>query len=145
MTHTGILKTRFRVLKNGITLEGIEPCDKTFLSCVALHNMILKADQQKDEVAEEEDYDDGTSEEGDDALSTDDEANDTNLQRVNTDLLQELKPFADNDGVIYVRKLSLKYFKSKLIEHHSIQHQMGKLIWPSTNGLPPPANIIEHS
>jgi len=78
-------------------------------------------------------------------LSTDDEANDTNLQRVNTDLLQELKPFADNDGVIYVRKLSLKYFKSKLIEHHSIQHQMGKLIWPSTNGLPPPANIIEHS
>ena len=90
------------------------------------------------------------------ARATDDDVEDTDSMDdddsfvddetpMNLDLPDVLKDFADDNGVIYVTKLSLKYFQSKLIEHHSIQHHAGKLILPSTSGLPPPDNIVEHS
>ncbi|CAB9527088.1 Plant transposon protein [Seminavis robusta] len=40
----GILKGRFRVLKTGIRLEGPEAADRVWLTCCALHNMLLKVD-----------------------------------------------------------------------------------------------------
>ncbi|CAB9496564.1 Plant transposon protein [Seminavis robusta] len=40
----GILKGRFRVLKTGIRLEGPEAADRIWLTCCALHNLLLKAD-----------------------------------------------------------------------------------------------------
>jgi len=40
----GILKGRFRVLKTGIPLHGIEACDKVWYTCFALHNFLLEED-----------------------------------------------------------------------------------------------------
>ena len=40
----GILKGRFRILQTGIRLEGTEPADKIWLTCCALHNLLLEAD-----------------------------------------------------------------------------------------------------
>ncbi len=40
----GILKGRFRVLKTGIRLHKIEAVDKIWLTCCALHNLLLEAD-----------------------------------------------------------------------------------------------------
>ena len=40
----GILKGRFRVLKTGIPLHGIEVCDKVWYTCCALHNFLLEED-----------------------------------------------------------------------------------------------------
>lgn len=40
----GILKGRWRVLKTGIRLEGPEAADKIWLTCCALHNMLLQVD-----------------------------------------------------------------------------------------------------
>ena len=37
----GILKGRFRILKTGIRIHGIEATDKIWLTCCALHNMLL--------------------------------------------------------------------------------------------------------
>lgn len=40
----GILKGRFRILKTGIPLHGIEVCDRIWLTCCALHNFLLEED-----------------------------------------------------------------------------------------------------
>ena len=40
----GILKARWIVLKAGIRLEGIKNCDIIWLTCCALHNMLLEVD-----------------------------------------------------------------------------------------------------
>jgi DDE superfamily endonuclease len=40
----GILKGRFRVLKTGIRLDGPEASDKVWLTCCALHNLLLEED-----------------------------------------------------------------------------------------------------
>ena len=39
-----ILKGRFRILKTGIPLHGIEVCDQMWLTCCALHNFLLVED-----------------------------------------------------------------------------------------------------
>ena len=40
----GILKGRFRILKSGVRLHKIETTDKIWLTCCALHNMLLEVD-----------------------------------------------------------------------------------------------------
>ena len=40
----GILKGRWKCLKYGIRLHGIETCDEIWLTCCALHNMLLEVD-----------------------------------------------------------------------------------------------------
>ena len=40
----GILKTRFSILKYGIRLRSLNQCDNVWLTCCALHNMLLKID-----------------------------------------------------------------------------------------------------
>ena len=40
----GILKGRFRILKSGIRLHGVEAVDKVWKTCCALHNLLLEFD-----------------------------------------------------------------------------------------------------
>ena len=40
----GILKGRWRILKSGIRLEGLENADKVWKTCCALHNYLLEID-----------------------------------------------------------------------------------------------------
>jgi hypothetical protein len=40
----GILKGRWRLLKTGIRLHGVEACDKIWATCCALHNWLLEID-----------------------------------------------------------------------------------------------------
>ena len=40
----GIMKGRFRILKTGIPLHGIEATDKIWHTCCALHNFLLEED-----------------------------------------------------------------------------------------------------
>ena len=40
----GILKGRFRILKTGMRLQGAVACDRIWLTCCALHNMLLEVD-----------------------------------------------------------------------------------------------------
>jgi DDE superfamily endonuclease len=48
----GILKGRFRVLKTGIRLSGPATADKIWLTCCALHNWLLEADNLEEWVGE---------------------------------------------------------------------------------------------
>ena len=40
----GILKGRWRILKTGMRLSGIDLADKTFLTCCTLHNWLPETD-----------------------------------------------------------------------------------------------------
>ena len=40
----GIMKGRWRCLRYGIKLHGIANCDKIWMTCCALHNMLLEID-----------------------------------------------------------------------------------------------------
>ena len=40
----GILKGRWRILKSGICIEGVDAVDKVWLTCCALHNWLLEID-----------------------------------------------------------------------------------------------------
>jgi hypothetical protein len=44
----GILKGRWRILKCGVRLHGVEAADKIFLTCCALHNWLLEIDGLND-------------------------------------------------------------------------------------------------
>jgi hypothetical protein len=45
----GILKGRWRILKTGIRLHGVESTDKIWATCCALHNWLLEVDGLDDE------------------------------------------------------------------------------------------------
>ena len=38
----GIMKWRWRILKTGIRVGGVEAVDKIWLTCCALHNLLLE-------------------------------------------------------------------------------------------------------
>ena len=57
----GILKGRWRILKTGIRVEGVDVVDKIWLTCCALHNWLLDIDG----------LDIAWSEEGEEVLSSD--------------------------------------------------------------------------
>ncbi|KAG7368322.1 plant transposon protein [Nitzschia inconspicua] len=48
----GILKGRWRVLKAGVRVHGVEVADKIFKTSVALHNWLLEVDGLADEWGE---------------------------------------------------------------------------------------------
>ena len=40
----GILKGRWRILKAGVRLHGVDSCDKVWKTCCAFHNLLLDVD-----------------------------------------------------------------------------------------------------
>jgi Plant transposon protein len=56
----GILKGRWRILKTGIHVHGVEAADNIWLTCCALHNLLLESDglSNKWEQGERSDWED---------------------------------------------------------------------------------------
>ena len=153
----GILKGRWRILKAGIRLHGTEAADKIWLTCCALHNLLLDHD--------------GLDENWHQGVSSDWEREEGTLDPHDT---EQHVPFAirrllcpennnnfdisemgrgndydedgnvsdeDNemdhnhvqiqDGCRVVRHLSRAYFRKKLIDHFDILYQSKSINWPS--------------
>ena len=166
----GILKGRWRILKSGIRLHSVESVDKIWLTCCALHNMLLEVDGldepwdgvcqptsqwegelgnlESDDVpmamrclmspADIRAYD--TSSLGTEVTARRDEERDEEEEEENgteqDDGDEELNEDAEEE-VRIVRKLSLKYFRSKLVEHFDIKFRRGEVVWPSRRGKTP--------
>jgi hypothetical protein len=143
----GILKGRFRVLKSGIRLHGIEAADKIWLTCCALHNWLLEVDgwnqpwegslgqfEEDDNVpaainrlnspAQARSYDTSGDGRGNDYIVG--EAVEQPEEQVGVPIEQS----EDEQGVRHIRKMSMKTFRSKLIEHFIILKDRGNLRWP---------------
>jgi hypothetical protein len=158
----GIMKGRFRVLKTGVRLHGIEATDKIWLTCCALHNLLLEADGL-DEL-----WQNGVSSdwEGDlglhNSLDVAEHAPTFALRRLKSpeerrgydasglgpgndrdivtpddpsddDIISE-DPVVGSVGVRYVPRLSYGYFRSRLVEHFDILFTQNKIKWPSRLG-----------
>jgi DDE superfamily endonuclease len=155
----GILKGRFRVLKTGIRLEGAAAADKVWLTCCALHNLLLEEDDLDDwngdlglnEVADlhyaplalqrlgAEEYA-GFGSRRHEREVTQQQQNRRNweaLQADNEDVVQEdddhLLPGDvryDREGAVIVNSLSYDDFRNRLVEHFDILHRQNKVRWP---------------
>ena len=153
----GILKARWRVLKSGIRLEGIKNCDRIWLTCCALHNMLLEVDGLCDRWEEgvpcfydTNDNDDmetlpysirklvnpntnrttdisGMGNGNDVDSEVEDDNSSEDDEDDNTPITQ------DEDGYIKLRDLSLNQFRKKLIMHFNIAFKQNKVKWPQRN------------
>jgi len=144
----GILKGRWRVLKTGIRLQGLEVANNVWKTCCALHNWLLDIDgldgewdgalgqvgtneipphimplaMQRLELGfDPQNYDMSGLGPGDDILgleATMETVN--NVERIDREV----------DGYRIVRYLSLKFFRDRLIEHFDIMFKRYQLVWP---------------
>jgi DDE superfamily endonuclease len=163
----GILKGRWRILKAGIRIHSIEKADNIWATCCALHNWLLDIDGlaeqwnngvqtdwetdfgdlttadiprlRRHNVSEsdddDDDGDDDDDDDDDDSASEDDNDDDSEDEVGNGD-----SPILDNGKPVkYVKDLSMKRFRSKLVAHFNISYKMGLVKWPSRNGMPRPA------
>jgi hypothetical protein len=158
----GIMKGRFRVLKTGVRLHGIEATDKIWLTCCALHNFLLEEDgldeQWKNGVPSDWEGDLGLHSSADvsdhapafalQRLHSPEErrAYDTSGHGVGSDRdivapdnqsnddTSSEDPVVGSQGVRYVPKLSYNFFRSRLVEHFDIRFHQNKIKWPSRLG-----------
>ena len=147
----GILKSRWRVLKSGIRTHGISSCDKIWLTCCALHNMLLEVDglsakwdegvrsdwEDSDEIPNAvnklnnpssiRNFDLARSGYGNDYEPSNDEV-------MVDDEEEPTLPIPQNDDESFnVCDLSLTQFRKRLITHFNILFKQNKIIWPRRN------------
>jgi hypothetical protein len=148
----GILEGRFRILKTGVRVHGVEATDKIWLTCCAMHNFVLEADGLHEQ------WDNGVPSdwEGDLGCHSPRDVNtflppalsralrpdqmseyDTsgmgpgNDHEANMDV--EPDPDLGDDPALgdkttrIVRHLSLNYFRKKLVEHFSIRFSQNRV------------------
>ena len=154
----GIMKGRWRILKTGIRIKGVDSVDKVWLTCCALHNWLLDIDgldkKWKNGIPTSiwtsslglNDFD-GMSEHIPNAIAR----LSTNLEPRNYDSLgmgpgdDVVEQYAVDidlvdhshhglvDGEVrVVRKLGLGFFRSRLVEHYDILWKQNKITWPKS-------------
>ena len=162
----GILKGRWRILKSGFRIEGVDAVDKVWLTCCALHNWLLEIDGLNAEWSEISIP--GSDWEG--------ELGDCDFEGINVrvpwslarlsqrldprtlDLSgmgpgidvseQRMQPDQDDDtnpvgvnGVKLVKGMSLKVFWRKLVNHFKILFARNEIKWPTRR----PINQMPHT
>ncbi|KAG7347508.1 DDE superfamily endonuclease [Nitzschia inconspicua] len=154
----GILKGRWRVLKAGVRVQGVEKADKIFKTCVALHNWLLEVDGRADEWGEgiPSDWEGelGRQEQDDEEripvpdpirrLNTsgavrnydtsgmgpgEDATNDREDEEEIIANVQEEE--GSEDGEIVVHRLSRAIFRERLIRHFDIAFTKREIKWPN--------------
>lgn len=150
----GIMKGRFRILKTGIRVHGVEVADQIWLTCCALHNWLLEVDGL------DKPWDGGVPTSSWDGEMGGVEAVPNSVARLTSDLgprgydLSGMGPGSDvhepakddasdddedgdllvMDEVRCVRKLGLGFFRRKLVEHFDILWKQNKVKWPQRRG-----------
>jgi len=164
----GILKGRWRILKTGIRLEGAQAADRIWLTCCALHNMLLQIDGL------DKQWEEGVPSDWEGELG----ANNPDdcrmhapfaIQRLNNPELQDFGSWqheqrvariraADDDilaeddastsvrqtaeGAIYVNSLSYSDFRDRLIVNFDILHRTNRIQWLTRKKPPPLASDV---
>ena len=155
----GILKGRWRVLRYGIKLWGINNTDKIWLTCCALHNWLLEIDglakgwEHGVKSCWETEPDDprdipfaikrlrapGKKREIQMQLrDLSGMGHGTDVERSSTDEVEEERLVENEEqvnaikenGKIPIRSLSLEYFRKKLITHFNIAYKKKEVQWP---------------
>lgn len=149
----GILKGRWRILKTGIRVHGVDVVDQIWLTCCALHNWLLEEDgldQPWDGPLGEVDAADIATLHGDIPQIIAARLGVDALTPRNFDL-SGMGPADDDIGryaapsvgeapaggsVRVVRNLDRDYFRSKLVEHFDILWSKNQIRWPKATAAP---------
>ena len=156
----GILKGRFRILKTGIRLAGDVAADNVWLTCCALHNLLLEVDglHTRWEHGIRSDWE---GELGDNESEEVQRYGPLAIQRLNNPetfgsrnheqecalprTFIENRPIdddamsngsegiglrADETGALFINSLSYSEFRSKLVEHFDILWRRDRIVWP---------------
>ncbi len=147
----GILKGRWKILKTGIRLQGLDNTDNIWLTCCALHNWLLEVDgldgewdgamgqleavdvlhhapfamQRLSLGFDPRDYDESGLGPGEDRIGREVEMLTVNDTVDNNDEPEQ------NGAYFNIRHLGLTYFRRKLIEHFDILFKYNEIVWPS--------------
>ena len=140
----GIMKMRFSPLRSGIRLWSIKDCDKTWMTCCALHNMLLFHDgyDQNWNLCEYDAY-----------LNPNNNSNPTSnvsfaVNRLNRHISgnvtnstvrvdqNKFSKYTEN-GFRIVSKMPLDVFRDCLIRHFDIRFKSNSVFWPKHLGKKP--------
>jgi len=162
----GILKGRWRILKTGVRVHGVDAVDNIWLTCCALHNWLLDIDGLDEKWENGIQTSDWTGEMGNHDFEGIDAEIPNAIARLSTNLeprnydLSGMGPGEDEvdpgysvlldhgmDGagpdetepgseVRVVNTLGLGFFRSRLVEHFDILWQQNAIKWPSRRGRP---------
>ena len=156
----GILKGRFRILKTGIRLSGDQAADRVWLTCCALHNLLLEVDGL-DARWEHGVPSDWEGELGDNDAEEVRRFGPLAIQRLNNPenfgsrqheqdcamprSFSTNRPVDDDEhsgnstglgieqdekGAIFVNSLSYSDFRSRLVTHFDILWRRHRIVWP---------------
>jgi hypothetical protein len=135
----GILKGRFHILKTGVRTESVAMCDKIWMTCCALHNMLLFVDGLH------ENWENGAKsyyEDEDDKIATPFAVNRLNRHEGENNNINATDPVGDKfqkytvDGKRVLRKMPLDMFQERLIHHFDIRFKKKNIEWPKRLGTP---------
>jgi hypothetical protein len=132
----GILKGRWSILSDGIRLHSTHTADNVWLTCCALHNMLLEVDGLNKEwnTGILSDWEKESIECSDLPFAGLSAINTTsNAVSINTtsNAVSESSGLRSPDSCVSVTDTSLSQFCSKLIKNFNILNDSGKVIWPS--------------
>lgn len=154
----GILKSRWRILKTGIRLHSTEAADNVWLTCCALHNMLLKVEGLRKGLENgipsfwmsdrngDLDFEDlpqgirrlnaGCSQDFIDRCRSVDTmtrfGSEWQPQRKNRNDVISVneRPLTEGE-IVSINELPLKQFRSMLlVEHFNCQYVQSKIVWP---------------
>ena len=152
----GILKGRWRILKTGIRLHGTKIADDIFLTCCALHNMLLEIDGLhkfwREGVKVDYSGEEGRHETNDVETYVGDvgvifnrvfgNSRDYDITRIAPRLNvmdeEEIPYPTSSTQRVHLRTLSQDVFRGYLIEHFHYLWTNNMLIWPSRTGVMEP-------
>ena len=133
----GILKQRFSVLRHGVRLGSIKNVDQIWLTCCALHNMLILIDGM------DENWGIGESQNGNSnrAHETNKNYQHFSMSRLNRDLSmfsndsssvihQTIFDPYTFEGKRHINKMPLELFRKVLINHFDIRFKMESVKWP---------------
>ena len=140
------MKGRFCSLRHGVRTHSIEMCDKLWLTCYALHNRLLFVDGLH------QNWNVGTKSHWEKEFSSYAKRNSvdnfayqrlfSNVESDRNNLVEESRPtrcFKKHtvDGKRILRKMPLKLFQERLVEHFDIRFKVKKdVVWPSQMKIP---------
>ena len=132
----GIMKGRFAILKYGLRFQNISKCDQMWLTCCALHNLLLDHDGlsinwDKSDNCDNHDIPFAMMRLNQPTTHPD-SSNSTTGAAGNKSIAQQCRAYTRN-GYRVVNKMPMELFKQCLVNHFDIRFQRNDIKWPTRN------------